>query len=43
MNKYTKETLNYLLDFQDSFWQKTVVYVCEWLLDQGFEINYIGD
>lgn len=43
MNKETKEILGCLLQYQDSFWQKTIQYVCSWLIDQGFEINYKGE
>lgn len=40
MNKYTKEILIDLINSQNTFWQKIILYVVSWLLDQGFSITY---
>lgn len=40
MNKYTKEILIDLINSQNVFWQKIILYVVSWLLDQGFSITY---
>lgn len=43
MNNETKEILDEVIRTQDTFWQKIIIYVIQWLINQGFTIKYIGD
>ena len=43
MNNETKEMFYYILEKQDSFWKQTILYVIDWLVNQGFEITYKGE
>lgn len=43
MNNETKEMFYCILEKQDSFWKQTILYVIDWLVNQGFEITYKGE